>query len=348
MSTAQTPLTKPQAAPSSLPIPRHILTGYWHNWQTEKVKFIRLKDVCENFDIVHVAFATAIGALDGRMSFVPYPGAIEEQFKSDVRDLQQRGKKVVISVGGATGSVAIADSQARQNFVDSMTSIIHQYSFDGIDINLEGKVRLDTGDSDYRSPTSPSILFLIDAIRAIQAVFGNEFIVSLAPETMAVQGGYRKYADGWGAYLPILHSLRDMITYVQVQHYNSAAMTGMDGRRYFQGTPDFHVAMAEMLLKGFPINGDKALFFSPLRPDQIVIGLTASDKILNDGYTSPQDIHKALDYLSRGQGFGGSYVLRKGSGYPGLRGVMTWSINWDAITNFCFSTATRSVLNALP
>ena len=44
----------------------------------------------------------------------------------------------------------------------------------------------------------------------------------------------------------------------------------------------------------------------------------------------------AIDYL-RGTGpRPGSYILTQTNGYPTLRGMMTWSINWDAV-NTCES-----------
>lgn len=124
-------------------------------------------------------------------------------------------------------------------------------------------------------------------------------------------------------------------------------MVGLDGRSYAQGTADFHVAMAEMLLQGFQVGGSSGSFFSPLRPDQIAIGVPASQQAAGGGYTSPAELQKALNYLIKGVSYGGSYTLRQPTGYPGLKGIMTWSINWDAYTNLQFSNAHRSYLNGL-
>jgi chitinase len=337
-----------KVSPRAGGLPGHILIGYWHNWQNERVKFIRLKDVSEDFDVIHVAFATAAAAHDGTMTFTPAPETSVTQFKSDLRSLQEKGKKVILSVGGATGSAAIADARTQEKFADSLTAILRQFGFDGLDINLEGKVTLGPEDSDFENPHSPSITCLIGAIRKIRSGFGTDFILSMAPETTAVQGGYRQYGGVWGSYLPVIEGTRDIITYIQVQHYNSGSLTALDGRTYSQGTADFHVAMSEMLLHGFPVSSKSNRFFAPLRPDQLTIGLPASANITNDGYTPPEDVRKALAYLSEGRGFGGAYTLRNTCGYPCLRGVMTWSINWDAATGFQFSSTTRTFLDRLP
>ncbi|WP_374020119.1 hypothetical protein ABU162_11065 [Paenibacillus thiaminolyticus] len=128
--------------------------------------------------------------------------------------------------------------------------------------------------------------------------------------------------------------------------YNSGPVTGLDNRYYSMGSADFHVAMADMLVTGFPLAKDPNRVFPGLRPDQVVIGLPA-DSQTGNGYTSAAEVHKALDYLIKGRAFGGSYTLRNPSGYPELRGLMTWSINWDRFNRFGFSNPHRAYLDPL-
>ena len=344
MTHTSTPATAPSA---SVALPKHILVGYWHNWQAEATRFIRLRDVPESFDVVNVAFATSKGGSIGLMDFRPCGGVSADEFKLDMLYLHQQGKKIVVSAGGAKGSGEIGNAEAEQNFVDSMSAIILEYGFDGIDINLEGGVFLEEGDTDFRNPISPSITHLVAAIRKIHARFQPDFIVSMAPETVCVQGGYEKYGGVWGSYLPVIDGLRDILTYLHVQHYNSGARLALDGQTYAQGTADFHVAMAEMLLDGFPVNRNERAIFPMLRPEQIAIGLPARAGAAEAGYTTPEEIRKVLIYLATGRPFGGNYRLRYSAGYPDFRGLMTWSINWDATRSHQFSRETRSLLDGL-
>ena len=63
----------------------------------------------------------------------------------------------------------------------------------------------------------------------------------------------------------------------------------------------------------------------------MAIGLPACPLAAGGGYVPPAVVEQAVDYL---RGFGpqpGSYQ-RVGT-YPTLRGLMTWSINWDATAN---------------
>src|SRR5262249_37850825 len=116
---------------------------------------------------------------------------------------------------------------------------------------------------------------------------------------------------------------------------------------YNSATADFHVAMAEMLLHGFPVAGDPTKVFQPLREDQVAIGLPASPSAAGSGFTPPAEVQRALNYLIKGISFGGEYTLRRPAGYPGFRGLMTWSINWDAVNGFQFSRSHRAFLDSL-
>jgi len=322
-----------------------IIVGYWHNFDNGSTN-IRLRDVSPNFDVIQVAFAEPSGgASSGNMAFSPYNATVAD-FKSDIAYLQGQGKKVLISIGGANGTVDLSSAQSKQTFVTTMKNLIDTYGFNGIDIDLEGSsLSLNGGDTDFRNPTTPRIVNMIAAIRDILGSYGSDFLLTMAPETAYVQGGYVAYGGPWGAYLPVIHALRNDLDYLHVQHYNSGPMTALDGRSYSQGTADFQVAMAEMLLVGFPIGGNANNLFPALREDQVLIGLPASPQAAGGGYTSPANVQQALNYLIKGQSYGGTYVLRNAAGYPGLKGLMTWSINWDKYTNFGFSSPHRTYLN---
>ncbi|MCE9667704.1 glycosyl hydrolase family 18 protein [Myxococcus stipitatus] len=325
-----------------------VLVGYWHNFDNGSTN-IRLRDVSAKFDVIQVAFAEPVGgAGSGTMGFTPYNSSVGD-FKADIALLRSQGRRVLISIGGANGTIHLDDATARQNFVASMQSLITTYGFDGLDLDLEGSsLSLNGGDTDFRNPTTPRIVNLIQATRQLLDQNGSGFLLTMAPETAYVQGGMAAYGGPWGAYLPVIHALRDRLTYLHVQHYNTGTVTALDGRAYAQGTPDFHVAMAEMLLRGFPVGGNASATFPALRPDQVVIGLPSSPQAAGGGYTTPANVHKALDYLLKGQSFGGAYVLRQPAGYPGFKGLMTWSINWDQFTQFEFSNSHRAYLDTYP
>ena len=330
-------------------LPDKIIVGYWHNWGYTP-NSVYLNEISDAYDVINIAFATATEPYGSTMQFTPDPGIYPNfnDFIADISYLQDLGKKVVISIGGANDPVMLLNAGDVQNFVTSMSAIIDTYGFEGIDIDLEGgSISLDTGDNDFRFPTTPKIVNLIDAITQLTDIY-PDMILSTAPETAYVQGGYSTYAGIWGAYLPLIHALRDRWTYVHVQHYNTGSMYGRDGVSYNPATADFHVAMADMLIAGFNVDvwvGN--IFFEPLAPEQVAIGLPASTLAAGSGYTTPDVVHTALDYLVLGIPFSGQYQLANPDGYADFRGLMTWSINWDVDNNLEFSNAHRPYLDDL-
>lgn len=348
LSAPSAPLTvttaDPGGQPGPSPLPGKLVIGYWHNFDNGSTT-LKLRDVSPLYDIIHVAFAETVTDRS-TLTFTPYNATMNE-FKADIDYLHSQGKKVLISIGGQNGSVELANAADVQNFVTSLTNIIQTYGFDGLDIDLEGgSVSLAGGDTDFRNPTTTKIVNLINAVNQLSANIGPDFMLTMAPETAYVQGGLVAYGGPWGAYLPVIHALRDKLNFIHVQHYNAGGNEGLDGRVYNQGTADFQVAMAEMLLRGFPIGRNPNNVFPPLREDQVAIGLPAVPSAAGGGYTAAADVQKALKYIVQGTSYGGTYQLQKPSGYPNFRGVMTWSINWDATSGYAFANNVRSAFNS--
>jgi chitinase len=331
-------------------LPSHIIVGYWHNFDNGSGA-LKLANVSLAYDVIDVAFADYQG--DGTFTFTPTATvySASSQFKNDINLVHSRGQKVLLSLGGANAVIQLTSDTDIQHFVSTLTSIIQEYGFDGIDLDLEGtSLILNNGDTDFRAPTTPIIVNLIKAVNQLLAQFPGGLILSAAPETAYVQGGYGTYGSIYGAYLPVLHALRDKLTYVHVQDYNTGTMYGRDGSIYTPGTPDFLVAMADALVSGFRVDAfreTRNIFFAGLGADKVLIGIPATPDAAGSGFMPFAEVNKALDYLYTGKSFGGSYHLATPTGYPNFRGVMTWSINWDAYANLTWSTAYRSYLDAL-
>jgi len=329
------------------------MVGYWHNFDNGS-GYIRLRNVSTKWDVIIVAFGEPTTPTSGTIVFTPYNSTVAD-FQSDVAYLKSIGKKVLISIGGANGTVQLTTTTARTNFVNSVTSIINTYGFNGLDIDFEGQsLILNQGDTDFTAPTTPVIVNTISAIRSVRNNFGSSFILTMAPETFFVQLGYQFYGGTClscdrraGAFLPVIYGTRDILTWLQVQDYNSGPIMGLDNNVYSMGSPDFHSAMLDMTLTNFVVAGTGKTF-PALRPDQVALGIPASVNAGN-GFMTPTEVQKALNYIIKGQSYGGAYVKRNTWATPNnLRGVMTWSVNWDAFSGFEFSNSYRAYLNGLP
>ncbi|MEU3262886.1 chitinase [Streptomyces bacillaris] len=329
-------------------LPARALVGYLHSSFANGSGCTRMADVPDSWDVINLAFGepTTVTSGDIRFSLCPVTECpnveSEADFKAAIKAKQAAGKKVLISIGGQNGQVQLASTAARDAFVTSVSKIIDTYGLDGLDIDFEGhSLSLNTGDNDFRNPTSPVIVNLISAVKTLKAKYGSDFILTMAPETFFVQLGYQFYGSGpWGgqdpragAYLPVIHALRDDLTLLHVQDYNSGPIMGLDNQYHSMGGADFHIAMTDMLLAGFPVAGDTSRVFPGLRPDQVAIGLPASTHAGN-GHTSPAEVDKALNCLIKKTDCG-SYQTH--GTWTDLRGLMTWSINWDRFNNWEFS-----------
>nr|WP_237749422.1 glycoside hydrolase family 18 protein [Streptomyces sp. SS] len=329
-------------------LPAHALVGYLHASFANGSGYTRMADVPDSWDVVNLAFGepTSVTSGDIRFGLCPVaecPGVESPaEFKAAIKAKQAAGKKVLISIGGQNGQVQLATTAARDTFVSSVSKIIDEYGLDGLDIDFEGhSLSLQTGDTDFRNPTSPVIVNLIQAVKTLKAKYGAKFVLTMAPETFFVQLGYQYYGSGpWGgqdpragAYLPVIHALRDDLTLLHVQDYNSGSIMGLDNQYHSMGGADFHIAMTDMLLTGFPVAGNTDRFFPALRADQVAIGLPASTQAGN-GHTAPAEVNKALDCLTKKTNCG---TYQTHGTWPALRGLMTWSINWDRYNQWAFS-----------
>ncbi|MFH8285829.1 chitinase [Streptomyces antibioticus] len=294
-------------------LPKHAVTGYWQNFNNGAT-VQKISDVPAQYDIIAVAFADATatpGAVTFNLDSAGLGGYTVDQFKADIRAKQAAGKKVIISVGGETGTVAVNSSASATNFANSVHSLMQTYGFDGVDIDLENGL---------------NATYMTQALRSLSAQAGPSMILTMAPQTIDMQSTS-------GAYFQTALNVKDILTVVNMQYYNSGSMLGCDGKVYSQGSVDFLTALACIQLEG------------GLAPSQVGLGLPASTRGAGSGYVSPTIVNNALDCLAKGTNCGSFKPSRT---YPDLRGAMTWSTNWDATAGNAWSNAVGPHVHALP
>ena len=338
-----TPASSPVAAASSKPSNGHKLIGYWVGYGSAK-STLPLSDISPQWDFPLVAFATPKkDGPEGVMQFHAPAGLDPAQFKSQIAALQHEGKKVMISLGGGGEHFTLADPRRVPNFVSSVANIVTEYGFDGIDIDFESpSLSLDPGDTDFKHPTTPSIINLIAALRQLHDRFGPGFMISLVPEGTQVPAGLPSYGGQFGSELPIAYALRDILSFIDVQDYNTPPLQGLDGEIYQAGSVDYHAAVTELLLQGFNTGGDPRHFFPPVPAEKVAVGFLTTD-------TTPSTVLQSMDYLITGKALAGtSYKLRSPTGYPALLGAMFWTIDADSRDNYIFSNAVGPELHGYP
>jgi chitinase len=326
------PLPTAAAIPLSGPSNGHQLIGYWEGYGAAG-STIPLREISGQWDVIIVAFSTPDkNAPEGTMQFHTPAGLDTDQFKTDIAFVKSQGKKVMISLGGGGQHFTLADPKRVPNFVSSVTRIVTDYGFDGIDVDFESpSLSIQRGDTDFKNPTTPSIVNLISALRQLHDHFGPRFMISLVPEGTQIPAGYPSYGGQFGSYLPIAHALRDILSFIDVQDYNTPPLEGLDGEIYQAGSVDYHAAMTELLLHGFNVGGDPKHFFPPMPANKVAVGFLIGD-------TTPAIVSEAMDYIITGKAPAGTkYKLRERRGYPGMIGAMFWTIDGDRRENYKFS-----------
>ena len=321
----------------------HRLIGYWTGNGGAGVPF-PLRHVSPQWDVVIVAFAVpTLDLPEGTLLFRVPRGIDPAELKADVKLLKNQGKKVMLSLGGGGQFFKLNSATSIPNFVNSVTSIVTEYGFDGVDIDFESpSLLLAQGDVDFRRPQTPGIMNLIAGLRQLHDHFGAGFMISLVPEGPQMPAAHSVYGGQFGSFLPLAYALRDILSFVDVQDYNTPPMEGLDGEIYQSHTVDYHAALTEMLLRGFNVGGDPRYFFPPLPANQVAVGF------LTD-YETPRVVAQAMRYLITGTPSAGDhYKLHRTAGYPGLIGAMFWTIDDDRLRDYPFSSVVGPQLHGYP
>ncbi|WP_329064039.1 chitinase [Streptomyces sp. NBC_01429] len=302
----------PGPGPDNPAVPKHALTGYWQNFNNGAT-VQKLRDVPSQYDIIAVSFADAT-ATPGQITFnldpaVGYASAAD--FKADIAAKKAAGKSVIISIGGELGNVTINSDASAAAFADSAYGLMREYGFSGVDIDLEHGI---------------NSTYLTKALRQLSAQAGSGLVITMAPQTIDMQSTS-------GEYFKTALNVKDILTVVNMQYYNSGSMLGCDGKVYSQGSVDFLTALACIQLEG------------GLDPSQVGLGVPASARGAGSGYVDPSVVNNALDCLARGTNCGSFKPART---YPGIRGAMTWSTNWDATAGNAWSNTVGPHVHGLP
>ena len=300
-------------------MPAHFLTGYWQNFADGAIP-LRLSDVNSSYKLVAVAFADAYPTTPGGVTFTlnaglssALSGYTNDQFISDIATLHARGQKVILSIGGGGGATLdVSSGTNATNFVNSVYNLMQSYGFDGVDIDLENNL-------DVSGMTS--------ALQHLSARVGSRLIITLAPQTIDMQSTS-------SSYFQLALNIKNILTLVNMQYYNSGTMYGCDQNIYTEGSEDFLTALACIQLEG------------GLSPSQVSLGLPGSPAAASSGYVDPAVVNQALGCL------GLTSKQSCGSFVPpynwSIASAMVWSINVDASHGYPFANTVGPYLKTLP
>lgn len=292
-----------------------VLQGYWESWDNSGIHpgmgWIPITQVPPVYNVIAAAFPIVLP--DGTAEWVDgMDVGVKVPTPAEVCQTKAAGHWVLLSIGGANGSINLASTTVVDQFVATIVPILKTNNFDGIDIDIESG--LVAGASATQLSTSQTNL--IRLIDGVLAQMPSNFMLTMAPETAYVTGGQLAWGGPWGAYLPIIQKYVDngRLSWLNMQYYNGSDY-GCGSTTYAAGSVDGFIAQTQCLANGFDAGG--AHFQVPYSKQ--VPGLPAQPGAASSGYMTPSQVSQAWQ------------------GVPQAKGLMTWSINWDGSKGYTFS-----------
>ncbi|GHJ47697.1 hypothetical protein Cs7R123_50390 [Catellatospora sp. TT07R-123] len=303
-----------------------VLVGYWENWDGASngvhpgMGWIPITDSRmqqHGYNVINAAFPVIRS--DGTALWENGMDAgVKVATPAEMCAAKAAGQTILLSIGGAAAGIDLSSSTVADRFVATIVPILKTYNFDGIDIDIETGL---TGSGSI-STLSTSQANLIRIIDGVLAQMPSNFGLTMAPETAYVTGGSVTYGSIWGSYLPIIKKYADngRLWWLNMQYYNGS-MYGCSGDSYSAGTVQGFTTQTTCLNNGLTIGG--VTIRVPY--DKQVPGLPAQSGA-GGGYMAPSLVSQSWNSFS-----------------GGLKGLMTWSINWDGSKSWTFGDNVKSL-----
>jgi chitinase len=303
-----------------------VLQGYWENWDGAKngvhpgLGWIPITDSRigqHGYNVINAAFPVIQS--DGTVLWQDGMDTnVQVATPAEMCQAKAAGATILMSIGGASAGIDLTSSTVADRVVATLVPILKQYNFDGIDIDLETGLT-NSGNINELSASQANLIRIIDGVLAQMP---SNFGLTMAPETAYVTGGSITYGSIWGAYLPIIKKYLDngRLWWLNMQYYNGS-MYGCSGDSYEAGTVQGFTAQTDCLNNGLTVQGTTIR----IPYDEQVPGLPAQPGA-GGGYLSTDLVGQAWNNY-----------------HNGLKGLMTWSINWDGSLGWTFGDNVTSL-----
>ncbi|WP_371480825.1 carbohydrate binding domain-containing protein [Kitasatospora sp. NBC_00315] len=326
-TTAPPTTTPPGDTCATKPRPSgKVLQGYWENWDGAVngvhpgMGWTPITDsriAAHGYNVINAAFPVILS--DGTVLWQDgMDSNVKVSTPAEMCQAKAAGATILMSIGGAAAGIDLSSSTVADRFVATVVPILKKYNFDGIDIDIETGLS-GSGSINTLSASQANLVRIIDGVLAqMPAGFG----LTMAPETAYVTGGSVSYGSIWGSYLPIIKKYADngRLWWLNMQYYNGS-MYGCSGDSYEAGTVQGFTAQTTCLNNGLVIQGTTI----KVPYDKQVPGLPAQSGA-GGGYMAPSLVSQSWN------AFGGA-----------LKGLMTWSVNWDGSKGWTFGDNVKSL-----
>jgi chitinase len=303
-----------------------VLQGYWENWDGSSngvhppfgwTPVTDSRIAAHGYNVLDAAFPVIRS--DGTALWEDgMDTGVKVATPAEMCAAKASGQTILLSIGGAAAGIDLSSSTVADRFVATIVPILQKYNFDGIDIDIETGL-VGSGNIGQLSASQANLIRIINGVLSrMPAGFG----LTMAPETAYVTGGSITYGSIWGAYLPIVKKYADngRLWWLNMQYYNGS-MYGCSGDAYSAGTVQGFTAQTDCLAKGLVVQGTTI----KVPYDKQVPGLPAQSGA-GGGYMAPSLVSQAWRHYG-----------------TALKGLMTWSVNWDGSKNWTFGDNVKAL-----
>ncbi|MCG7496595.1 DUF5011 domain-containing protein [Vibrio sp. Of7-15] len=285
-----------------------VVVGYWHNWcggagyQGGTAPCIKLDQVNPMYNVVDVSFMKVYDTAEGRIPTFKLDLSIhsEQEFIDSIKEMNNQGRSVLLALGGADAHIELQKGDEAA-FAQEIIRLTDLYGFDGLDIDLE-QAAITAADNQTVIP---------EALKIVKDHYRDQnknFLITMAPEF--------PYLVTNGKYTPYITALEGYYDWINPQFYNQGGdgiWVEEENAWIAQNNDDlkkeFIYYMSDSL-----INGTRG--YHKIPHDKLVFGIPTNNDAAATGFVKdPQDLYSAFEMLQNQDQM--------------LRGVMTWSINWD-------------------
>lgn len=324
-ASAASPTAADTCAVKSKPTGK-VLQGYWENWDGAAngvhppfgwTPITDSRIAAHGYNVINAAFPVI--RADGTALWEDgMDSGVKVATPAEMCAAKASGQTILLSIGGATAGIDLNSTAVADRFVATIVPILKKYNFDGIDIDIETGL-VGSGTISQPSTSQANLIRIIDGVLARMP---SNFGLTMAPETAYVTGGSVVYGSIWGAYLPVIKKYADngRLRWLNMQYYNGS-MYGCSGDSYSAGTVAGFVAQTDCLHKGLVVQGTTV----KVPYDKQVPGLPAQPGA-GGGHMSPSLVAQAWQHYG-----------------TSLKGLMTWSVNWDGSKNWTFGDNVKSL-----
>ncbi|MFE6139705.1 chitinase [Bacillus sp. NPDC057893] len=281
-----------------------LIMGYWHNgsnrfndgYQEGSSAQVDLTDVPMEYNVIVVSGMRGSGI----PTFKPFNKS-DKEFCEQVAQLALEGRQVLFNLGGVDAHIELFTGMEKL-LANEIIRLEKVYGFSGICLSLEqGAITMANNHT-----VIPAALKIVKDSYKNE---GKDFLIALAPEfpSLLAHGEYPPYLVGLEGYYDL----------VCPQFYNQGGhglwvdevnswITSDDNER----KEDFLYYVMNAIASG-------TRGFTKLPHDKLIMGLPANRDAAGSGYVvDPSAVLNAMERLKQNGN--------------AIRGLATWSINWDA------------------